>query len=80
MAQIDWNKWVSPTTVVALMGGIVWGVQLNFAVVSHTAAIGELKGRQIENEAIDHEQNEQLARIAIILEQLEKRINRLEDR
>lgn len=28
-----WDKWVNPTTVLTLIGGVVWGVQLNMMVV-----------------------------------------------
>lgn len=80
MESFDFNKWVTPTSVLALLGGVVWGVQLNYAVVSHTEALGQLKGRMQNNEQLDYEQNEQLARIAIILEQLEKRISIIEDK
>lgn len=32
-----WDKWVNPTTVLTLIGGIVWGVQLNMMVVTLAA-------------------------------------------
>lgn len=28
-----WDRWVNPTTVLTLIGGVVWGVQLNMMVV-----------------------------------------------
>lgn len=58
----------------ALFGAIVWGVQLNFAVISMTEKLGALDTQTVINRNMDEEQNRQIVRISVILEQLEKRV------
>lgn len=73
-----YEKWINPTTILALLGGIVWGVQLNFAVISNTNNIGTLQSILEKKDSGYHAQNQQLARVAIILENIERRVGTLE--
>lgn len=75
-----YDKWINPSSMIALFGGVVWGVQLNFAVLANSDNIGQLRGRTQKVEITDQKQNTQLARISVILENIEWRMNRLEDK
>lgn len=75
-----WEKWISPTSVLALLGGIVWGVQLNVAVLAHTAEINNIVGRMHNAETVNNEQNQTLSRVAVILQLIEQRVKKIEDR
>jgi len=46
------DKWINPTTVFALIGGIIWGVQLNMAVLNHSEDISKLDKRAIALETM----------------------------
>lgn len=69
-----WDKWVNPTTVLSLIGGIVWGIQLNMAVVDHSAQIGAINGRLDAHQQLLSEQAQALARSSVILEGIEIRM------
>ena len=75
-----WDKWVNPTTVLALIGGIIWGIQLNSLVLQHTSQISALQTQQNQTIQVDHEQNKQLTRITTILSGLVERIEKDEQR
>lgn len=75
-----YEKWINPSSVLALLGGVVWGVQLNFAVLANSENIGHLRASTQKVQTTDQRQNEQLARISVILENIERRVGRLEDK
>jgi len=70
-----WDKWVNPTTVLAMIGGIVWGIQLNMAVVDHTAEIGKLSAMLTAQQSLLQQQSNSVARISVILDALERRVS-----
>ena len=75
-----WDKWVNPTTVLALIGGIVWGIQLNMAVVDHTGKIGAINGRLDAHQLLLQEQATTMAKTAVILQNIQdKLVNVAED-
>lgn len=86
MESLDWSSilthWAGPLlaalgTIIA--GAIIWGIQLNYAVLKHTASIGRL-----QKQITDH-QNEsgahylQIAKTALLLDELEKRMHDLSE-
>lgn len=73
------ESWVSPSGVLLLIGGVVWGVQLNVATMNLTAEMVTQQSRleKLEDEAEDTQEN--LLRTTLILEGMEIRmINALE--
>jgi hypothetical protein len=68
------DKWVTPTTVLALIGAIIWGIQLNAAVIGQVAAIARLDTRITAQNAISHDHSEQLIKLASIIDGMERRI------
>lgn len=72
------DKWLTPTALTLVLGGIVWGVQLNFAVKQLADAVGEARGRANRAELRVDVISENVLRSAVILERLEKRIEKLE--
>ena len=73
-----WDKWVNPTTVLALIGGIVWGVQLNLMVVK--LAENQAANSVIVDEMVRTMQEIQLnqAKHTIILDNLVKQVRGIE--
>lgn len=74
------DKWTGPSAMLILLGGIVWGVQLNFAVLGLTEQLAEQTQRlQDTNEEI--EGNAVLmARTAAVLDSLVRQVDALERR
>lgn len=72
------DKWVNPTTVIALIGGIIWGVQLNMAVLQHSSDIGVVKqsNKEIEQMVKVHDNN--MVRVSTLLDGVAQRIDRKE--
>lgn len=72
------DKWITPTTLLAILGGIVWGVQLNAAVLSLTDAVGRYSNELDRAQEINATQTVALARTAEILAQVQKRLDKAE--
>lgn len=72
------SNWLSPAGVLVLFGGIVWGIQLNIAVVENAKAISKLTKAVEVEEAINVAQNETLARTAVILDNITERLRAAE--
>jgi len=71
----DWlERWISPAGVLLLMGGIVWGVQLNVAVMQLTEAVSADKANMQTLSAQIQSISTTQARTAVILQHLEKTI------
>lgn len=73
-----WDKWINPTTVLSLIGGIVWGVQLNMYVVSLAEDQAKLEGRQYELTQQLQVTELNQARQTIILDNLIKKLDGVE--
>ena len=73
------DKWVTPTTLLTIFGGVVWGIQLNFAVLNHASQLA-----QIDSEMLAHEQDSKkyiavIERSTVILDNIERRLHNLEN-
>jgi len=68
-----YDKFVSPAGVMILFGAIVWGIQLNFATLHNTQAIGELRATQAEGVRLLNETALKMERISAMLGALERR-------
>ena len=73
------DKWTGPTGVLALLGGIIWGIQLNVAVVDQGKDLSALTAEYKNQQLIDTKQTEQLVRVGLLLENLEKRTTANQD-
>lgn len=73
-----WERWFNPTTVMAIIGAMVWGIQLNFAVMQNTKDLG--KASQLQQNMVEVVQkiSQQQIRITVIQEQSLDRLGRLE--
>ena len=74
------ERWVTPTTLLTAFGGVVWGIQLNFAVLHHASQLA-----QINTEMIAHEQDSKkyiavIERSTVILDNIERRLHNLENK
>ena len=73
------NKWITPVTLTAIFGAIIWGVQLNIATLNTTKQVASLL---VEYQTLEREitaLDRSVSRIAIILDNLENRIARTEE-
>lgn len=68
------DKWVNPTTVIALIGGIIWGVQLNMAVVQLSESMGSVRDRLEYHQQMLVELSKTNVQMATILERLEEQV------
>lgn len=73
------SKWLSPTAVTVLLGGIIWGVQLNFAVSDLTKEVAKANVAAEKTESRVDRLAQTLLRVTVILERVEKRMSKLED-
>lgn len=72
------EKWFTPATLTIVFGGVVWGVQLNFAVTQLVEEIGRVKASAVRAELRADTMSESLVRAAVILERVERRLDRVE--
>ena len=72
------DKWINPTTVIALLGGIIWGVQMNMYVNT----LGERTTKMEQhNKDLDRRADEAslaMAKILFVLDNLVNRIGEIE--
>jgi hypothetical protein len=79
--QRSWaDIWLTPTALVVLLGGITWGVQLNLAVGHLTEDVAAIETKADSEENRVDEISDQLLRITLILERIEKRMDSFEER
>jgi len=67
-----WDKWINPTTVMVLFGAIVWGIQLNFAVLQNTKDIGQVAGTQQKIVEIQQTIQQNTIRLSVLIEEMQK--------
>lgn len=72
------DKWLTPTALTLVLGGIVWGVQLNFAVASLHKLVGEVRNEASRAETRVDRLAENTLKATVILERIERRIEKLE--
>lgn len=75
-----WDKWVNPTTVLALIGGIIWGVQLNMMVLTNaqTDARQDEQIQQLQSQM--RTVSEAVIRSNTLMDQVSKRLERMDTR
>jgi len=69
------DKWITPTTLITIFGGIVWGIQLNFVVLEHTKQIAAIEKESYSIEAMTHTNAQSIIRITTMLDSIERRVN-----
>jgi 5-bromo-4-chloroindolyl phosphate hydrolysis protein len=69
------DNWISPAGFMIVVGAIIWGIQLNIAVISHTERLAEIKTAAAEHELRDLEWGKTLGQTVILLNELEKRVS-----
>ena len=74
------HSWLGPTGIVTLIGALIWGIQLNVGYSLLKEQVGRIQAQTEVATEVNHRQNEQIARIAAILDSLEQRVTRYEDR
>ena len=78
------ERFIHPSFFVFIMtsiiGGIVWGVQLNYSIMTMTENIGQLKIRTTAYDEISRETVQHLARVAYKLDTMDARLSKEEQR
>jgi hypothetical protein len=67
------DKWISPVTIMSLIGAIIWGVQLNAVALGNSKELAALTAVVSNNVEVNIEQSTQLARIASTLDAIDQR-------
>jgi len=68
------DKWITPTTLIAIFGGIVWGIQLNFIVLEHTKEIASIQRESDILDTMSQTNADSIIRLTAIIDELERRI------
>ncbi|WP_372743278.1 hypothetical protein [Neptunomonas sp.] len=68
------DKWIRPTTVMIVVGAIVWGVQLNIVTLNHAELISAQNIRIAKMVAAQHQTEIELTRTAVLLDQIAQRL------
>lgn len=74
-------QWGGPLLVALgtiLVGAIIWGIQLNYVVLRHTGHITNLQKQISDHESESHAHYLQIAKTALLLDELEKRMGHLD--
>ena len=72
-----WERWVNPTTLLALFGGIVWGVQLNMLVTVHATKLGGQASAIYRNSEDINTIDKTLARMVTLMEVMNTKVDDL---
>jgi len=72
------EKWLTPTAMTLVLGGIVWGVQLNFAVKQLTAEVAKADAAAHRSEQRTDKLADNILKASVILESVERRVEKLE--
>lgn len=74
MEEKWWKRWLHPAVITTVIGvifaGIVWGVQLNFAVLSTASDVGELKGITTKLTSVAQQQATNHRELTVIVKEL----------
>ena len=69
------SAWASPAGVLLLLGGIVWGVQLNVATMRLSQDYSQIAAVQAKQGAEINEVSRNLLRATLLLQGMEMRVN-----
>jgi len=72
------ERWLTPSALAFVFGGVVWGVQLNFAVKQLTSEVAQADTVAHRSEQRVDRLAENILKASVILERIEKRIDKLE--
>jgi hypothetical protein len=72
------DKWVNPTTVLAILGGIVWGVQLDSSIETLNDRSLRTKATSIANRDAMHRDDVIDAKTVYVLDNLVNRVTATE--
>lgn len=73
------ERWLTPAAATIVIGGIVWGVQLNVAVKVLTEQVASVTVLTEREERRVDKLSENMLKATMILEQIENRMVRLEE-
>lgn len=68
------DKWIRPTTLVTVIGAIIWGVQLNFAILQQTEINAQQASLIVTLDEAHRELQLQEARTSLLLDQVSVRL------
>lgn len=71
------ESWATPTGLMVIFGCVVWGVQLNFAVMALTERVGDGASRIRANEEALVEISRNNVETAVIIEHLQDEIQEM---
>ena len=75
MTLPNWvTNWISPAGLMVVMGGVIWGIQLNAIVLMHSERLAEIKTDMAAHELRDLEWGKTLGHTVVLLAELEKRV------
>jgi len=80
MTMPNWlTQFISPAGILLLFGGVVWGVQLNIAVMSLTGTVKQQEIRIKEISKQDQETIQMMIKTTAILDNLTRRFEKVEN-
>ena len=74
------NKWISPFTVTAVIGFIIWLAQHNFAILNQETRISALEQNIMHIQNDDHSMALLISRTTAVQESLTRQLRILEER
>lgn len=86
MESLDWTNilthWAGPLLAALgtiIVGAIIWGIQLNYVVLRHTAQVTSLQKQISDHESESTAHYLQIAKTALLLDELEKRMQIIDE-
>ena len=71
-----WEAWTTPAAFLILLGGITWGVQLNFAVLNNSGSVAENKALIEKVVTLQQENARAIAEITVLQRENRRDIER----
>jgi hypothetical protein len=69
------EKWITPVTLSCIVGGIIWGVQINIGVINLTKSVAAQQIEYAEIKRVHHQYELSIARTAIIQEEMLRQLD-----
>ena len=86
MESVNWlgifASWGGPILTALgsiVVGAIIWGIQLNFAMLKHTSQITSIQKQISDHEIQAASHYNQISKTAILLDNIEKRLEKLDN-